>query len=775
MPVTGVRGRQILDGDVFRDDLNITTTGSAVVRKLIAGTNITFSSTGVDAGTGDVTINAATGLVNPMTTIGDIIYGGASGVATRLAAGTSGQALVSAGAAAPVWTTLTLENLPDAWTKRSVKVATTANITLSGTQTIDGIAVVALDRVLVKDQSTPANNGIYLVAAGAWTRTDDASTASEIAGGTVNVDQGTLNGGQTFSTTFKSTDTLGTTAMNWYMIYSTNDSATANTVSKLVLRDASGNIAVSGITSTGLDTFTGTTASDAGTLSAELLTSTGWTTTGWTGTFAAGYTHTTGNTSVLSNTLAGVAFNTYQVTITITGRTTGSITFAFAGVTYPGSTTALLTATTTFGFRGASTANLTITPTSDFNGTVVVSIKTISAISSVFTLKSSDGTTQNELKVPSALRSVILGASSATRMLSTSTDNTVLGANAAIYLGTGTANVFVGTYAGQYFSGGSGNTVVGASANLNGNTGNNNTFLGTSAGYTSGNGNFNTGAGSTALYALTSGNYNAVLGAQAASALTTGSYNSVLGNAALGTATASNYVVAIGVYAGRFLGNGSTSLTTVTKSIYIGAYTQALADSNTNEIVIGADATGLGSNTTSIGNAAITTTAIYGNLLVKTTTDSGLYGLDVNGAARISGATTATSFVKTSGTASQFLMADGTVATVGSGLSLTSGVLSASGGASYATTTVTSSYSETATSGIKQIVGNTTSASITVTLPAASGNTCVFIIKKSAAANLLTIQRAGTNLIDGGTTAVLTQQYESITLSSDGSSNWYIS
>lgn len=51
--------------------------------------------------------------------------------------------------------------------------ATTANITLSGEQTIDGIAVVADDRVLVKDQSTAAENGIYVVSSGSWTRAKD--------------------------------------------------------------------------------------------------------------------------------------------------------------------------------------------------------------------------------------------------------------------------------------------------------------------------------------------------------------------------------------------------------------------------------------------------------------------------------------------------------------------------------------------------------------------------------------------------------------------------
>ena len=63
MPVTGLRGRQILDGDVVRADFNITTEGSAVIRRIIAGTNISITSTGVDSGTGDVTISATgTGL-----------------------------------------------------------------------------------------------------------------------------------------------------------------------------------------------------------------------------------------------------------------------------------------------------------------------------------------------------------------------------------------------------------------------------------------------------------------------------------------------------------------------------------------------------------------------------------------------------------------------------------------------------------------------------------------------------------------------------------------
>ena len=69
--------------------------------------------------------------------------------------------------------------------KQSVRSTTTANITLSGTQTIDGVALIAGDRVLVKDQTTANQNGIYVVAAGSWSRASDAdnSPAGEVTAG----------------------------------------------------------------------------------------------------------------------------------------------------------------------------------------------------------------------------------------------------------------------------------------------------------------------------------------------------------------------------------------------------------------------------------------------------------------------------------------------------------------------------------------------------------------------------------------------------------------
>lgn len=59
MARTQLTGSQVSDGSVARADLNTSTAGSAVITKIIAGTGITLSSTGADAGTGDVTVNAS--------------------------------------------------------------------------------------------------------------------------------------------------------------------------------------------------------------------------------------------------------------------------------------------------------------------------------------------------------------------------------------------------------------------------------------------------------------------------------------------------------------------------------------------------------------------------------------------------------------------------------------------------------------------------------------------------------------------------------------------
>lgn len=78
------------------------TSGNTLTKAtLTAGTNVSITN-----GNGSITINSTGGFTNPMTTGGDLIYGGAAGVATRLPNGSAGQFLASAGGtAAPVWTT----------------------------------------------------------------------------------------------------------------------------------------------------------------------------------------------------------------------------------------------------------------------------------------------------------------------------------------------------------------------------------------------------------------------------------------------------------------------------------------------------------------------------------------------------------------------------------------------------------------------------------------------------------------------------------------------
>ena len=84
----------------------------------------------------------------------------------------------------------------DLGVKAPVLVATTANITLSGTQTIDGVAVVEEDRVLVKNQTDQTTNGIYYCQASAWVRAPDFDGARDCIQGTlVFVATGTTNAG----------------------------------------------------------------------------------------------------------------------------------------------------------------------------------------------------------------------------------------------------------------------------------------------------------------------------------------------------------------------------------------------------------------------------------------------------------------------------------------------------------------------------------------------------------------------------------------------------
>lgn len=99
--------------------------------------------------------------------------------------------------------------------KGSVKAATTTNITLSGTQTIDGVALVASDRVLVKNQTTTSQNGIYVVAAGAWARAADMDDWLEVPSAFTFVEEGTTLADTGWVCTANAGGTLNSTAIEF--------------------------------------------------------------------------------------------------------------------------------------------------------------------------------------------------------------------------------------------------------------------------------------------------------------------------------------------------------------------------------------------------------------------------------------------------------------------------------------------------------------------------------------------------------------------------------
>lgn len=102
--------------------------------------------------------------------------------------------------------------------KEKVRVATTANIILSGTQTIDGVSANAGDRVLVKNQSTQTQNGIYIVSASTWTRSNDADTGAEILTAAVLVTAGTTQANTQWTCSNSTTPTIGSTNITFAQI-----------------------------------------------------------------------------------------------------------------------------------------------------------------------------------------------------------------------------------------------------------------------------------------------------------------------------------------------------------------------------------------------------------------------------------------------------------------------------------------------------------------------------------------------------------------------------
>jgi hypothetical protein len=218
------------------------------------------------------------------------------------------------------------------------------------------------------------------------------------------------------------------------------------------------------------------------------------------------------------------------------------------------------------------------------------------------------------------------------------TSNTRVGINAGLNNTTGTQNSFFGNSAGGLNTTGSNNSFFGWRSGAGNTTGANNSFFGRNTGNltVSGSGNsfFGMNAGTN-----NNGSDNSFFGLQAGLGNTSGESNIAVGSYTMQNNTTGGSNVGIGVFAGfnqttgseniflgrasgQFIANGLTALTISANSVFLGARARANADNQTNQIVIGHTAIGLGSNTTVLGNTSTTFGRWFGNLLVGTSTNA---------------------------------------------------------------------------------------------------------------------------------------------------------
>ena len=255
-------------------------------------------------------------------------------------------------------------------------------------------------------------------------------------------------------------------------------------------------------------------------LGAEKLSSTWGLGTGWSGTFATGFTHTTGNTAALTEATTYATGSLYTVAWTVTGRTAGAFTVAVGGITQTS-----ITATGSMGPKFTATTAMVVTPTTDFNGTVVLSVKPIVAQPATSAWLDAAGNAALEIRSVDASRQALAIGNAAGQ------NNT-----------TGSSWTAIGQAAGQNNTTGGWWTAVGNSAGLNSTTGSSWTAIGNYAGQSNTTGNSWTAIGQAAGQSNTTGGSWTAIGKGAGQNNATGSGWTAIGNGAGRYQLGSNWV-----------------------------------------------------------------------------------------------------------------------------------------------------------------------------------------------------------------------------------------
>lgn len=489
----------------------------------------------------------------------------------------------------------TYSQLKGSTIKMPCLVATTGNVDLSAGNcptTVDGVGVVAGDRVLVVAQSTGSANGIYyVVSSGTWARAIDMSISED-----------TFRGVQIYIN-------AGDTKASKLFVLTTADPITLNTTSLTFTE-----VSFGGGTPFGSDGFIQFNSGSTFSGSTNLI----WDNhTNRLGIRTSDpiYTLDVRGSSTTDMVSSDIGFNVRQVTdpTSISGVVsaggsvdTGTHYYSVTFVTDVGQTHPYIIGTPITTTAGNNTVTVTFPVSTDPRVTGRKLYRTKAGVGSYadYLLTTINDNTTTEY-VDTAADSTLVASTGAYFRTNTTANNitvnnvksltvdimgTYLGYNAGASMTTGGRNVYIGQYAGDGATTATDVVAVGHQAGSAVITDGNHVFIGSYAGA-----------------AITSAQHDTLIGYGSGTAMTSSGLNVGVGYDTMGALTTNAHGnTAIGYRAGRFIGTGSTtSLVSSTYSVFLGHFASSSADGQTNQIVLGNSTVGNGSNTVTIGNSSI--------------------------------------------------------------------------------------------------------------------------------------------------------------------------